>query len=217
VREGPIKARRPILASVLRATPAPRLSERARNFMRLRHFSPRTEQAYLGWMRRHHEFHGRRNPAELGFEHVTAFLNALATRGHVVASTQNQALAALLFLYREILGIQLPWLDDLVHSKPPSRLPVVLTPDEVRAVLARMEAEPRLMATLLYGCGLRLLERCRLRVKDIDFGRNQITVRRGKGDKNRATMLPVSIRFELAVHLERVRAQHERDLVSGAG
>jgi integron integrase len=185
--------------------------------MRLRHFSPRTEEAYLGWMRRYHEYHGRRNPAELGPEHVTAFLNALATRAHVAASTQNQALAALLFLYRDVLGIQLPWLDDLVHAKTPARLPVVLTRDEVRAVLARMEGEPRLMATLLYGCGLRLLECCRLRVKDIDFGRNQITVRRGKGDKDRATMLPVSLESELAVHLERVRAQHERDLANGAG
>ena len=168
-------------------------------------------------MRRYHEFYGRRDPAKLGSEHVTAFLNALATRGQVAASTQNQALAALLFLYREVLGIQLPWLDDLVHAKTPARLPVVLTRDEVRAVLGHMEGKPRLMATLLYGCGLRLLECCRLRVKDLDFGRNQITVRRGRGDKDRATMLPVSIKSELAVHLERVRTQHERDLVSGAG
>jgi integrase len=175
VREDPIESRRPFPAVGPPATPAPRLSERARDAMRLRHFSPRTEQAYLGWMRRYHELHDRRNPAELGPEHVTTFLNALATRGHVAASTQNQALAALLFLYREVLGIQLPWLDDLVHAKTPARLPVVLTRDEVRAVLARMEGEPRLMATLLYGCGLRLLECCRLRVKDVDFGRNQIT------------------------------------------
>jgi len=217
VRESPIEPRRPSPASVPRASPAPRLSERAREAMRLRHFSPRTEQAYLGWMRRYHEFHGRRDPAGLGPEHVTAFLNALATRRHVSASTQNQALAALLFLYRDVLGIQLPWLDDLVHAKSPARLPVVLTRDEVRSVLARMAGEPRLMATLLYGCGLRLLECCRLRVKDVDFGRNQITVRRGKGEKDRATMLPVSIKSELAVHLERVRAQHERDLGNGAG
>ncbi len=183
----------------------------------MRHFSPRTEEAYLGWMRRYHEFHGRRDPAALGPEHLTAFLNALATRRHVAASTQNQALAALLFLYRDVLGIQLPWLDDLVHAKTPARLPVVLTRDEVRAVLAHMAGEPRLMATLLYGGGLRLLECCRLRVKDVDFGRNQITVRRGKGEKDRATMLPVSIKPELAAHLERVRAQHERDLTAGAG
>jgi len=111
--------------------------------MRLRHFSPRTGQAYLGWMRRYHEFNGRRNPAELGPEHVTAFLNALATRWHVAASTQNQALAALLFLYREVLGIKLPWLDDLIHAKTPARLPVVLTRDEVRAVLSKMERDRR--------------------------------------------------------------------------
>ena len=216
VREGPVEPRRPIPAPVAGA-PAPRLSERAREAMRLRHFSPRTEEAYLGWMRRYHEFHGRRDPAGLGPEHVTVFVNALATRGHVSASTQNQALAALLFLYRDVLVIQLPWLDDLVHARSPARLPVVLTRDEVRAVLARMDGEPRLMATLLYGCGLRLLECCRLRVKDVDFGRNQITVRRGKGDNDRATMLPVSAKIELAKHLERVRAQHERDLANGAG
>ena len=201
--------------------PAPRVttrvSARAIAAMRLRHFSPRTERAYLGWMRRYYEFHGRRDPVELGAEQVTAFLNALTTRSRVASSTQNQALAALLFLYREVLGIHLPWLDDLVHAKTPVRLPVVLSRDEVRAVLARMNGEPRLMATLLYGCGLRLLECCRLRVKDIDFGRNQITVRRGKGEKDRATMLPLSTKAELSVHLERVRAQHERDLEIGAG
>jgi len=194
-----------------------RVSARAIAAMRLRHFSPRTERAYLGWMRRYYEFHGRRDPARLGAEQVTAFLNALTTRSRVASSTQNQALAALLFLYREVLGIHLPWLDDLVHAKTPVRLPVVLSRDEVRAVLARMNGEPRLMATLLYGCGLRLLECCRLRVKDIDFGRNQITVRRGKGEKDRATMLPLSTKAELSVHLERVRAQHERDLEIGAG
>jgi integrase len=130
-------------ASIVREGPAPRLSERAREAMRLRHFSARTEEAYLGWMRRYHEFHGRRDPAALGPQHVTAFLNALATHGHVAASTQNQGLAALLFLYRDVLGIQLPWLDDLVHAKTPARLPVVLTRDEVRAVLGHMEGGPR--------------------------------------------------------------------------
>ena len=185
--------------------------------MRLRHLSPRTEEAYLGWMRRYHEFHGRRDPASLGAEHVTAFLNALATRRRVSASTQNQALAALLFLYREVLGVALPWLDDLVHARSPKRLPVVLTRDEVRSVLARMDGVPRLMATLLYGSGLRLLECCRLRVKDVDFGRNQIAVRRGKGDKDRVTMLPASVKPQLTAHLERGRALHARDLAHGAG
>ncbi|MGH7152199.1 MAG: integron integrase [Planctomycetota bacterium] len=195
----------------------PRLGERARAAMRLRHFSPRTEEAYLHWMRRYWEFHGRRNPADLGAAQVTAFLNALATRGRVAPSTQNQALAALLFLYREVLGRDLPWLDDLVRARPPVRLPVVLTREEVRAVLGRMEGVPRRMATLLYGSGLRLLECCRLRVKDVDFGRNQITVRRGKGDRDRVTMLPGAVKAELAAHLLEVRAQHERDLAQGAG
>jgi integron integrase len=185
--------------------------------MRLRHLSPRTEEAYLGWMRRYHEFHGRRDPSTLGPEHVTAFLNALATLRRVSASTQNQALAALLFLYRDVLGVELPWLDDLVHARTPARLPVVLTRDEVRAVLAHLGGMPRLMATLLYGCGLRLLECCRLRVKDVDFGRNQIAVRRGKGDNDRVTMLPASVKRELAAHLDRVRVQHAEDLARGAG
>jgi len=185
--------------------------------MRLRHFSPRTEDAYLGWMRRYHEYNGRRDPAMLGAGHVTAFLNELASRRRVSASTQNQALAALLFLYRDVLGVELPWLDDLVHAHSPERLPVVLTREEVRAVLAHMDGLPRLMGTLLYGCGLRLLECCRLRVKDVDFGRNQITVRRGKGDKDRMTMLPGSVKPELAAHIERVRTQHARDLARGAG
>jgi integron integrase len=197
--------------------PASRPGERARAVMRLRHFSPRTEEAYIAWMLRYYEFHGRRDPAQLGAAQVTAFLNALATDGRVAASTQNQALAALLFLYREVLRIDLPWLDDLVRAKAPARLPVVLSRDEIRAVLAEMEGEPRLMATLLYGAGLRLLECCRLRVKDVDFARNQITVRRGKGDKDRTTMLPGSIKPELAAHLERARAQHARDLAAGAG
>ncbi len=185
--------------------------------MRLRHMSRRTEEAYLGWMRRYHAFHGKRNPAELGAEHVTAFVNALATRGRVAAATQNQALAALLLLHGEVLGIDLPWLDELVRAKTPVRLPVVLTREEVRAILARMNGAPRLMATLLYGSGLRLLECCHLRVKDVDFGRNQITVRRGKGEKDRATMLPQAVKAELSAHIAWVRAQHERDLAGGAG
>jgi integron integrase len=207
VREGPDE---PLLQP-------PRLGDRARAALRLRHLSPRTEEAYLGWMRRYHEFHGRRDPQKLGAEHLTAFLNHLATVGQLASATQNQALAALWFLYREVLGMEFPWLDELVRAKGPARLPVVLARDEVRAVLARMSGEPRLMATLLYGCGLRLLECCRLRAKDIDFGRNEVVVRRGKGDKDRVTMLPLSIKAVLDEHFERVRAQHERDLATGAG
>ena len=194
-----------------------RLGERARAAMRLRHLSPRTEEAYVHWMRRFWEYHGRRDPAKLGPEEVSAFLSVLATRGRVSASTQNQALAALLFLYRQVLGQDLPWLDDLVRAKRPARLPVVLSRDEVRAVLAKMDGSPKLMATLLYGSGLRLLECCRLRVKDVDFDRNQMLVRSGKGEKDRAALLPVVIRAGLGAHLQRVREQHERDLAQGAG
>jgi integrase len=158
-------------------------------------------------MRRYHEFHGRKDPATLGATHVTAFLSALATERRVAASTQNQALAALLFFYRELLGVELPWLDDVVRALGPERLPVVLSRDEVSAVLAEMHGVTWLMATMLYGSGLRLLECCRLRVKDVDSGRRQIAVRRGKGDKDRVTMLPAIVADDLAVHLERACAR----------
>jgi len=184
---------------------------------RLRHLSPRTEEAYVRWIRRFWERSGRRDPARLGAECVTEFLSGLATRGKVAASTQNQALAALLFLYRDVLGIDLPWLDDLVRAKTPARIPVVLTPTEVREVLDRMQGVPRIMATLLYGTGMRLLECCRLRVKDIDFDRNQIHVRRGKGDVDRATMLPAVAKSALRAQLETAKRQHEADLLAGAG
>ncbi len=196
--------------------PEARLGDRARAVMRLHHMSARTEDAYIGWMRRYYEFHGRRNPAELAAPDVTAFLNAMAARG-VAASTQNQALAALVFLYREVLGREAPALDSVIRAKGPTRLPVVLTRAEVKALLLHVEGVPRLMVTLLYGSGLRLLECCRLRVKDVDFGTNQIVVRRGKGNKDRATMLPVWIKPDLASHLARVRVQHEADLRSRAG
>jgi integron integrase len=195
----------------------PRPGDRARAAMRLRHFSRRTETAYLHWMRRYFEFHGRRDPKELGADHVTAFLSHLAEDRRVAASTQNQALAALIFLYREVLGINLPWLDGLVRANRPQHLPVVLTRDEVKRVIAEMTGVPRLMATLLYGAGLRLLECCQLRVKDVDFARNQLFVRQGKGGKDRATMLPVAAKVALVAQIEYARKQHERDVVSGAG
>ncbi len=195
----------------------PPLGERVRAALRLRHLSPRTERAYLGWVRRFHEFHGRRDPARLGAEHVTSFLSSLATEARVAASSQNQALAALLFLYREVLGVDLPWLDGLVRARSPERLPVVLSREEVAAVLAETQGAPRLMASLLYGSGLRLLECCRLRVKDLDFGRRQIAVRRGKGDKDRMTMLPGALVEPLREQLRRAQAQHRRDLAQGAG
>jgi integron integrase len=153
----------------------------------------------------------------MGAPEVTAFLTSLAVDGHVSASTQNQALSALLFLYREVLEHDLPWLEDVVRAKRPRRLPVVLTREEVGAVLDALEGIPRLVALLLYGSGLRLLEGLRLRVKDVDFGSNQITVRSGKGDKDRVTLLPAAARERLEQHLVEVRKQHARDVAAGAG
>jgi integron integrase len=153
----------------------------------------------------------------MGAPEITKFLSSLAVEGNVAASTQNQALSALLFLYRDVLDQDLPWLDDVVRAKRPARIPVVLTRDEVRTVLLQMHGVPRLMAMLLYGAGLRLLECAHLRVKDVDFARSQLVVRSGKGDKDRVTMLPAVVRAELTRHLEAVKQQHEMDLRHGAG
>ena len=199
------------------APPKPRLLERVRAELRLRHYSRRSEQAYVQWIRRYILFHGKRHPETMGASEATSFLTALAVEGKVAASTQSQALSALLFLYRAVLGQELPWLDDLVRVSAPPRLPVVLSRSEVEAVLHRMSGTPRLMATLLYGGGLRLLECARLRIKDVDFERRQILVRRGKGDRDRVTLLPGSLVPDLREHLGRVRAQHDRDLSAGAG
>ncbi len=178
--------------------PKPRLLDRVRAAIRARHYSRRTEKAYVAWIRRYIFFHDKRHPADMGAPEVTRFLSSLAVEGKVAASTQNQALSALLFLYGEVLAVDLPWMDEIVRAKRPQRLPVVLTRDEVRAVLRRLEGTPRLMAFLLYGAGLRLLECCRLRVQDVDFGTNQIVVRSGKGDKDRVTMLPAVVKPHLA-------------------
>jgi len=197
--------------------PKPRLLDRVREAIRARHYSRRTEKAYVQWIRRYIFFHGKRHPAEMGAPEVTAFLTSLAVHDKVAASTQNQALSALLFLYREVLGVELPWLDDVVRAKRPQHLPVVLTRDEVRAVLQRLDGVSRLMALLLYGAGLRLLECCHLRVKDIDFATNQIVIRDGKGRKDRVTMLPAAVKAALIAHLERAREQYQADLRHGAG
>ena len=197
--------------------PKPRLLDRVREAIRTRHYSRRTEKAYVHWIKRYIFFHGKRHPAEMGAHEVTAFLTALAVQGKVAASTQNQALSALLFLYREVLGVELPWLDDVVRAKRPLHLPVVLTRDEVRAVLQRLDGVPRLMALLLYGAGLRLLECCRLRVKDVDFATNQVIIRDGKGRKDRVTMLPAAVKAALIAHLEGAREQHQADLRHDAG
>ena len=195
----------------------PRLLDRVREAIRSRHYSRRTEKAYVHWIRRFIFFHGKRHPAEMGAVQVTAFLTSLAVQGKVAASTQNQALSALLFLYREVLGVDLPWLEDVVRAKRPQYLPVVLTRDETRALLQQLNGVPRIMALLLYGAGLRLLECCRLRVKDVDFAANQIVIRDGKGRKDRVTMLPAAARTLLARHMDQVRAQHEADLRREAG
>jgi len=195
----------------------PRLLDRVREAIRSRHYSRRTEKAYVHWIRRFIFFHGKRHPAEMGAVQVTAFLTSLAVQGKVAASTQNQALSALLFLYREVLAVDLPWLEDVVRAKRPQYLPVVLTRDETRALLQQLNGVPRIMALLLYGAGLRLLECCRLRVKDVDFAANQIVIRDGKGRKDRVTMLPAAARTLLARHMDQVRAQHEADLRREAG
>jgi hypothetical protein len=153
----------------------------------------------------------------MGPAEISAFLSALAVRDKVAASTQNQALSALLFLYRDVLGVDLPWLDDVVRAKRPQYLPVVLTREETRAVLQQLTGVPRIMALLLYGAGLRLLECCRLRVKDVDFATNQIVIRDGKGRKDRVTMLPAAVKTLLMTHLDHVRTQHQADLRRGAG
>jgi len=193
------------------------LLDQVRHAIRARHYSRRTEKAYVGWVRRFVLFHGKRHPAELGGPEVTAFLSHLAVERRVSASTQNQALSALLFLYREVLRQDLPWLDGVVRAKRPVRLPVVLTRQEVRAVLGELTGLPWLMSSLLYGAGLRVLECCRLRVKDLDVTRGELTVRDGKGRKDRITMLPGTVKGPLIAQLERVRGQHGRDLRAGAG
>ena len=199
------------------AAPRPRLLDRVRAAARVRHYSRRTEEAHIAWIRRYIFFHDKRHPAEMSAPELAKFLTSLAVDGQVAASTQNQALSALLFLYKDVLEIDLPWLDGIVRAKRPERLPVVLTREEVRALLYGLDGVARLMACLLYGAGLRVLECCRLRVQDVDFATNQIVVRGGKGDKDRVTMLPGLIKAALAEHLAQVRAQHERDLAGGAG
>jgi integron integrase len=182
-----------------------------------RHGSPHTSEAYIRWARRFLNFCGRRHPAELGPEDVTRFLSSLATHDRVSASTQNQALAALLFLYRVVLGRPLDFLDGIVHAQRPKRLPVVLSRSEVVSLLERLTPPWLLMAELLYGAGLRLMECLTLRVKDVDFDRHQLTVRRGKGAKDRVTLLPDSLAASLREHLRARRIDHERELARGLG
>jgi integron integrase len=193
------------------------LLDTVRERIRLKHYSIRTEQAYVDWIRRFILFHGKRHPAEMGGPEIVAFLTHLAVERNVAAATQNLARSALLFLYREILTIELPWLDGVQHAKRPARLPVVLSRDEVRRVLDRLEGTHRLIGALLYGAGLRIMEAVRLRVKDVDLERREIMVRDGKGAKDRVTVLPRSAIASLRAHLRGVHKIHERDSADGFG
>lgn len=193
-----------------------KLLEQVRHSIRLKHYSLRTEEAYIFWIKKYIRFHNLRHPSEMREAEVQQFLTHLAVAQTVAASTQNQALAAILFLYRNVLGIELQNID-AVRAKKPKRLPVVFTQAEVREILGRLGGIPFIIASLLYGSGLRLTEALRLRVKDIDFQTNQITVREGKGEKQRVTMLPQTVKESLKVHLEAVKKIHEEDLRNGFG
>lgn len=202
--------------------PSFKLFDQVREVCRIKHFSLRTEQAYVGWAKRYVFFLKARNgrwqhPKDSGAAEVREFLSALARESKVAASTQNQALNALVFLYQEVLGLGLGELGETLRAVRPKRLPVVLTRAEVQRLFAAMEGTPRLMAELLYGTGLRLMELLRLRVKDLEFEKNQIVVRGGKGNKDRVTVLPDRLKAELQRHLERVRVRHESDLAEGFG
>jgi len=186
------------------------LYEVSREKMRTRHFAYRTEQAYLSWIRRYVNFHNRKHPREMGSSNVEAFLTHLAVDEHVSASTQNQALQALLFLYRQVLEIELPWLENVTRARRPKRLPVVLTVAEVRSVLAQLDGAAWLFANLLYGSGLRLMEALRLRVKDIVIERGELIVRDAKGGKDRVTVLPTSIVDPLRAHLAKLHIRFEQ-------
>ena len=189
----------------------PKLLDQVRDRIRVKHYSIRTETQYVQWIKRFILYHGKRDPQEMSAAEVEAFLTHLAVEGRVSASTQNQALSALLFLYKEVLAIDLPWLGNVVRAKQPKRLPVVLTRSEVRDVLVRMNGVYGLMANMLYGTGMRLMECVRLRVKDVDFERGEILIREGKGGKDRVTMLPASVVSGLRTHLEQWRMVFEDD------
>ena len=195
----------------------PRLFDEIRNVARMRHLSLRTEQAYTNWIRRYILFHHKRHPRDMGETEIRAFISHLAVEGNVSASTQTVALSALLFLYRDVLKQQLPYVSDIERARKPKRLPVVFTRDETKRILANLEGTHWLIAGLLYGSGLRLMECLRLRVKDIDFTYGQVVVRDGKGEKDRITMLPVKLKDPLGRHIQRVKFLHDDDLISGFG
>jgi integron integrase len=198
-------------------TKPPKLLDQVRDRLRVKHYSIRTEHTYVDWIKRYILFHGKRHPKDMAARDVEAFLTHLAVHGRVAASTQNQAKSAILFLYREVLEIQLSWLDNVTQAKAPKRLPVVLTVSEVQAVLSRLTGTHALIASLLYGGGMRLMEAVRLRVKDVEFARREIVVREGKGFKDRVTMLPEAVVAPLKAHLAKVKALHDEDLAQGYG
>jgi integron integrase len=200
-----------------RTAPAPKLLDQVRARCRRLNYSVRTERAYASWIRRFVLANDKRHPRELGAHEVEKFLTDLAVRGDVAASTQNQALSALLFLYSNVLGLDLPWMENVTRAKRPQRLPVVLSRAEVERLLTMIDGEMWLMAALLYGSGMRLMECMRLRVKDVDFERRQITVRDGKGAKDRQVPLPESVRDRLKTAVERVRILHAQDVAEGHG
>jgi len=204
-------------ASASPSADKPKLLDQMREALRSRHYSRRTEQTYCHWVKRYVHFHNVRHPAEMGEPEINAFLTHLAVKEKVSSSTQNQALSALLFLYRHVLGREVGDLGEVIRARKPKRLPVVMTRDEVKAVLANLTGDKWLMASLMYGAGLRLMECLRLRVQDIDFSRNEILVRDGKGGKDRITMLPESLKAPLQEHLKTVKGIHERDLADGWG
>jgi integron integrase len=206
------------LSKSVTAPEPPKLMSQVRDRLRLKHYSLRTETAYTGWIKRYIYFHDKRHPGEMGKKEVEAFLTSLAVEINVSAATQNQALSALLFLYREVLGIELPWLDDVTRAKKPARMPTVLTREEVAALLGQVgDGELQLIIRLLYGSGMRLLECLRLRVKDVDLSRREIVVRDGKGGKDRVTMVPSQLIEVLRAQIARAKMQHEADLAMGRG
>lgn len=203
--------------STTQSSTPPKLLEQVRARLRVKHYSIRTERSYVDWIKRFIWFHGKRHPKDMGAPELEAFLSHLAVERNVSASTQNQAKSALLFLYKEVLGVELTWLENVTQAKAPKRLPVVLTQAEAQQVLMQLEGTLGLMAGLLYGSGLRLMECVRLRVKDVEFSRHEIVVREGKGNKDRVTMLPTSLAEPLRLHLDKVKALHARDLDDGHG
>jgi len=199
------------------ARQSPKLLDQLREALRSRHYSHRTEATYCHWVKRYIFFHHVRHPAEMAEPEINRFLTHLAVREHVSASTQNQALCALLFLYRHVLRREIGDLGEVIRARKPKRLPVVMTREEVKAVLAHLVGDKWLMASLMYGAGLRLMECLRLRVQDVDISRNEITVRDGKGAKDRITMVPTSLKGPLQQHLTQVKTIHEKDLAAGWG